>query len=104
MRIDHLHRRARIVGLHHRTRGVTVAVSRVRPAPIGVKFLAEPGVAIAVGVDRPVFLPEQRQRHAFALELLRHSWPFGFAQILRRPSHPSEQGSLQGSLVLVNRR
>jgi hypothetical protein len=53
---------------------------------------------------RPVFLPQQRQRHAFALELLRHPWPLRLAQILRRPSDPPEQRPLQRALALVDRR
>ena len=94
LRIDHLHRRAGIVGLHHRTRRVAVAESGVRPAPIGVKLLAEPGVTIAVGMSRPVFLPKQRQRHALALEFLRHPWPLRLAQVLRRSPDRPEQGPL----------
>ena len=104
LRIDHLHRRAGIIGLHHRTRRMAVAEGRVRPALIGGKLLAEPGVTIAVGMGRPVFLPQQRQRHAFALELLRHPRPLRFAQVLRRPPDPPEQGPLQRRLALVNRR
>ncbi len=104
LRIDHLHRRAGIIGLHHRTRRVAVAEGRVRPALIGAKLLAEPGVAVAVGMRRPVFLPKQRQRHALALELLRHPRPLGLAQVLRRPPDPPEQGPLQRRLALVNRR
>ena len=104
VRIDHLYRWTGIVGLHHRTHLMAVAEGWVRPALIGAKPLAEPGVTITVGMRRPVFLPQQRQRHAFALELLRHPWPLRLAQILRRPSDPPEQRPLQRALALVDRR
>src|SRR5258706_7721646 len=58
---------------------------RQAQALIGGKLLAEPGVAIAVGIRRPVLLPKQRWRHALALERLRHSRPLGLVQVLRGP-------------------
>ena len=39
-----------------------------RPLPTGVKF-TKPTVAVAVGVDGPILLPEQSQRHPFPAKL-----------------------------------
>ena len=55
--VDHLHRMAGVIGLHHRPRLVTVAECRVCSALVGAKRLAEPGVAVTVGMRGPVFLP-----------------------------------------------
>lgn len=81
---------AGIVGLHHRPRHVTVAECRARPALERAEPVAEPSVAVTVGMGGAIFLPKQRQRHALALQLTRDHRPIRLAQILRRTAHPSE--------------
>ncbi len=103
-RIDYLDRLAGVIGLHHRARFVAMAECRMRPTLVDAVLLAEPGVAVTLGMGGAVFLPQQRQRHAFALEFLRHIWPIRLAQVLRRPSHPAEQRLRQGRVALAIRR
>ena len=77
---------------------------RVRPALVGAERLAKQSVTVTVGMGRAVFLPQQCQRHAFALELLRHRRPIRFAQVLWWASNPAEQSPLESRIILVNRR
>jgi hypothetical protein len=76
----------------------------MRTALPGGKSLAKPGVAVAFRMRRPVFLPQQSQRHALALEFLRHPRPVRFAQVVRGPPDTPEQRSPQRRLVRVDRR
>jgi hypothetical protein len=103
-RIDHLDRMPGVIGLHYRPRLVAMAECRVRPALVGAERLAKPSVAVTVGMGRAVFLPQQRQRHALALELLRHHRPIRLAQVLWWASNPAEQSPLESRIILVNRR
>ncbi|MDP9138345.1 MAG: hypothetical protein M3N38_09220, partial [Pseudomonadota bacterium] len=67
------------------------------PLPVEI---AEPAVAVAVSVLRPILLPEQHQRNAAALELLVHLRTVG--QLLRRTvveASRRKQSPLQLSLV-----
>ena len=104
LRIDHLNRLAGVIGLHHRTCIVAVAEGRMRPALVGAELLAEPGVAVTIGMGGAIFLPQQRQRHALALEFLRHISPIRLAQVPRRPAHAAEQHPPQSRIARVIRR
>ena len=86
-RIDYLNRLAGVIRLHHRTCVVAVAEGGMRPALVGAEVLAKPSVAVTFRMGGTVFLPQQRQRHALALEFLRHISPIRLAQVPRRPPH-----------------
>ena len=92
--IDDLDRLAGIVGLHHRAGLVPVAPARMRAALEDPEGITEPG--IAVGMRGSVFLPEQAQRHALALQLGRHRRPVRLARVprpIRRNSNCSSAAS-----------
>ena len=102
--IDDPDRLAGIVGLHRRAGFVPVAPGRMRAALEGLEAVAEPGVAVAVGMCGPVFLPEQAQRHALALQLARHCRPVRLVRVARRAAHAPEQHLFQHRVVLAGRR
>ena len=103
-RIDHRHRLAGIVGLHHRTRRMPMAECRARPALESGEVLAEPSVAVAVGMGGAILLPQQRQRHALAFQLPGDQRPVRLAQIMGRPAEPTEQQPLKHRVVVMARR
>lgn len=57
-RIDHRDRVPGIARLHHRARRMPIAECRARPAFESGEVLAEPGVAVAVGMDGAILLPQ----------------------------------------------
>ena len=82
---------------------MAVAISRADAVlELAVAF-AEPSVAIAIGMRRPIFLPEQHQRHALALHLRGHLRPVGFAQIPGRAADTLEKDLLQRRIVIATR-
>lgn len=83
-RIDHRHCLPGIVRLHHRARRTPIAECRARPAFESGEVLAEPDVAVAVGMGGAILLPQQRQRHPLALQLPGDQRKVRFAQVLRR--------------------
>ena len=99
-RIEDRHSMTGIVGLHDGAGFEAVAEGRAAPLLEGPEPLAEPGVAVAVRMRRPVFLPQQRQRHALALQLARDRRPVRLAEVARRASHPSEQDRLQSAIII----
>jgi hypothetical protein len=58
---------AGIVGLHDRAHFMPVAETRAGPVFEGPELLAEPGVAVAVGVIGAILLPQQHEGHAIAI-------------------------------------
>ena len=92
-----------VIGLHHRAGLMTVAISGADPVLELAVALAEPGVTIAVGMRRPVFLPEQHQRHPLALHLGDHLRPVGFDHIPGWASNALEQHPLQRRIVIAAR-
>ena len=82
---------ARIIGLHDRPRLVSVAKARTGAFLKGPKLLAKPSIAIAVGVGRPVFLPQKHQGDALALQLRGNLGPIWLLKVLRWTAHPLEQ-------------
>jgi len=95
---------AGVIGLHHRARLMTVAERRVSAALEDGKTVAKQCVAIAVGVTRPAFLPEQRQRHTLALQLGGNVPPIRLDQVLWRSANAPEQMSLQRGIIVEARR
>ena len=95
---------AGVIRLHHRARLMAVAEGRVSAAFEDGKTVAEPCVAVAVGMARPVFLPQQRQRHTLALQLGGNGPPIRLDQVLWRSANAPEQMSLQRGIVVETRR
>ena len=67
--IDHRERRPGIIDEHPLAGDVVLAHGRREPALPAPVELAEPAVAVAVGMLRPVLLPQQSQRHVLAPQL-----------------------------------
>ncbi len=67
-------------------------------------MFAEPGVAVAVRMRGPVFLPQKQQRHALALHLGGHLWPVGFPQVPRGAANALKYDLRQRRIVIVPRR
>ena len=83
---------------------MTVAERRVSATLESSKAVAEPRIAVTVGMLCPVFLPEQRQRHTFALHLGRNGAPIRFDEILWRAANAAEQMAFQRGIVIQARR
>ncbi len=81
-----------------------VAECRARPALESGEVLAEPGVAVTVGMGGAILLPQQRQRHPLALQLPGDQRKVRFAQVLRRTTGTAKQQPLKRRLVVAGRQ
>ena len=102
--VDDGHGLAGIIGLHHRTRSMAIAEGRARPAFESGVALAEPGVAVAVGMGCAILLPKQRQRHPLALQFAGDQRKIRFMLITGRPAGTTEQQPLECGIIVMNRR
>jgi hypothetical protein len=79
--VDHLHRGAGVIDEQLLADDMGLTHGRVEPAaPIPVE-IAKPAVAVTPGMNRAVFLPQQRHSDAGPLEFAMQGWPIG-----RRPA------------------
>ena len=67
--VDHLERRAGVVDEHALAGDVALPHGRRQPCLPGAVELAEAAVAVAVGVDGAMLLPQQLQRHPWPAQL-----------------------------------
>jgi len=97
--VHHRHRLAGVVYEKPFAGHIVLAQHRLQgalPAPVE---LAELAILIAVGVSRPVLLPEQPQGHTFAAQLLVDRRPLRPGTLTRRVRRRWEEQRLQRFLV-----
>jgi hypothetical protein len=73
--IDHRERRAGVIDEHALASDVALPHGRRQPRLPGAVALTEPAIAVAVGVDRAMLLPQQLQRYARPAQLAVHRSP-----------------------------
>ncbi|HXZ17476.1 MAG TPA: hypothetical protein VEH77_16205 [Roseiarcus sp.] len=80
---------------------VMLAHHRRQTALEAAQEIAEPAVAVAVGMGLPVFLPQDRHRHAGAFQLARQRRP---VRLDPPPAGPSEFPHARTAVVPARRR
>lgn len=81
-----------------------VAIARRHCLLISCKVRAEPRISIAVWMSGAILLPQQRQRHALALQLPRNIRKIWLLRVLWRTASPFEQQLLQLHVVVIGNR
>ena len=97
-RIDDADPLARIVDERLVSSDMVLARHRRQPSLEPAQKIAEPAVAVAARMDLPVFLPQDRQRHARPLHLARQFRPVRFdpPSLARRYSRAPKELEFQG--------
>lgn len=83
---------------------MSVAKARAGAVLEGPELLTKPGVSVALGMGRPVFLPQQHQGDALALQFGGNLGPVRLLKILRRAANTLEQSRLQRRVIVAPRR